>query len=50
MHLVTYTKDWLWFYYILQEDDRIRKNRLALLKKIADLPSGIVDLSVLPGF
>lgn len=36
--------------FVMVEDDRIRKNRLALLKKIADLPSGIVDLSVLPGF
>jgi hypothetical protein len=33
-----------------QEDERIRKNRLALLNKIADLPRGIADLSVLPGF
>lgn len=34
----------------LQEDERIRKNRLALLRKISDLPKGIVDLSILPGF
>ena len=34
----------------LQEEERIRKNRLALLRDIADLPRGIADLSVLPGF
>lgn len=34
----------------VQEEESIRKNRLALLKKIADLPRGIADLSVLPGF
>ncbi|KAL5985329.1 hypothetical protein ACLOJK_027310 [Asimina triloba] len=32
------------------EDESVRKNRLALLKKIADLPRGVADLSVLPGF
>lgn len=36
--------------YVMAEDQRIRNNRLALLKKIADLPKGIADLSVLPGF
>ncbi|EEF50248.1 glycine--tRNA ligase, chloroplastic/mitochondrial 2 isoform X2 [Ricinus communis] len=36
--------------FVMVEDERIRKNRLALLKKIADLPRGIADLSVLPGF
>ncbi|KAJ0968595.1 hypothetical protein J5N97_025512 [Dioscorea zingiberensis] len=36
--------------YVMAEDDRIRKNRLALLKKIADLPKGIANLSLLPGF
>lgn len=34
----------------VQEEERVRKNRLALLKKISDLPSGIADLSILPGF
>ncbi|KAF2311070.1 hypothetical protein GH714_019361 [Hevea brasiliensis] len=34
----------------MEEDERIRQNRLALLKKISDLPRGIADLSVLPGF
>ena len=36
--------------FMLQEDEKIRKNRLALLQKIAELPKGIADLSVLPGF
>ncbi|XP_043712752.1 glycine--tRNA ligase, chloroplastic/mitochondrial 2 [Telopea speciosissima] len=36
--------------FVMVEDERVRKNRLALLKKIADLPRGIADLSVLPGF
>jgi glycyl-tRNA synthetase len=40
----------LCFPYIFQEDENIRNNRLALLKKIAGLPKGIADLSVLPGF
>ncbi|KAL6495344.1 hypothetical protein OROGR_029907 [Orobanche gracilis] len=34
-----------------EEDERIRKNRLALLLKISDLPKGMIaDLSILPGF
>ncbi|XP_008776005.2 glycine--tRNA ligase, chloroplastic/mitochondrial 2 isoform X2 [Phoenix dactylifera] len=36
--------------YVMVEDQKIRNNRLALLKKIADLPKGIADLSILPGF
>uniref|UniRef100_A0A5B6Z5F0 glycine--tRNA ligase n=1 Tax=Davidia involucrata TaxID=16924 RepID=A0A5B6Z5F0_DAVIN len=36
--------------FVMVEEEKVRKNRLALLKKIADLPRGIVDLSVLPGF
>ncbi|KAK6918661.1 Glycine-tRNA ligase, beta subunit [Dillenia turbinata] len=36
--------------FVMVEDERIRMNRLALLKEIADLPKGIADLSVLPGF
>ncbi|KAF2311052.1 hypothetical protein GH714_019304 [Hevea brasiliensis] len=36
--------------FVMVEDERIRQNRLALLKKISDLPRGIADLSVLPGF
>ncbi|KAK2975427.1 hypothetical protein RJ640_007346 [Escallonia rubra] len=36
--------------FVMVEDEKIRSNRLALLKKISDLPRGIADLSVLPGF
>ncbi|XP_048128782.1 glycine--tRNA ligase, chloroplastic/mitochondrial 2 isoform X2 [Rhodamnia argentea] len=36
--------------FVMVEDDRIRNNRLRLLKEISDLPSGIADLSALPGF
>ncbi|OIW00986.1 hypothetical protein TanjilG_16235 [Lupinus angustifolius] len=36
--------------FVMVEDDKIRKNRLALLKGIAELPRGIADLTVLPGF
>ncbi|KAH9626228.1 hypothetical protein KSS87_000107, partial [Heliosperma pusillum] len=35
--------------FVMVEDEQIRKNRLALLQKIADLPKGIADLSALPG-
>ena len=38
------------FVLCMQEDEIVRKNRFAMLKKIADLPRGISDLSVLPGF
>ncbi|KAK8615069.1 hypothetical protein V6N13_068855 [Hibiscus sabdariffa] len=36
--------------FVMVEDERIRNNRLCLLKKIADLPKGVADLSVLTGF
>ncbi|XP_052192008.1 glycine--tRNA ligase, chloroplastic/mitochondrial 2 isoform X2 [Diospyros lotus] len=36
--------------FVMVEDEKIRKNRLSMLRKIADLPKGIADLSVLPGF
>ncbi|KAL2609569.1 hypothetical protein R1flu_028142 [Riccia fluitans] len=36
--------------FVMAEDDRLRKNRLALLNSIATLPKGIADLSILPGF
>ncbi|XVF79751.1 hypothetical protein PTKIN_Ptkin15bG0014700 [Pterospermum kingtungense] len=36
--------------FVMVDDERIRKNRLSMLKKIADLPKGVADLSVLPGF
>ncbi|KAL0429137.1 UNVERIFIED_CONTAM: Glycine--tRNA ligase, chloroplastic/mitochondrial 2, partial [Sesamum radiatum] len=35
--------------FVMVEDERIRMNRLALLRKISDLPKGIADLSILPG-
>ncbi|CAL9138371.1 unnamed protein product [Musa acuminata var. zebrina] len=37
-------------YMFQPEDETIKNNRLAILKKIADLPKGIADLSGLPGF
>ncbi|TVU12952.1 hypothetical protein EJB05_46619 [Eragrostis curvula] len=36
--------------FVMAEDEKIRNNRLALLRKIESLPKGIADLSVLPGF
>ncbi|KAJ7950770.1 Glycine--tRNA ligase 2, chloroplastic/mitochondrial [Quillaja saponaria] len=36
--------------FVMVDDEKIRKNRLTLLKKIAELPKGIADLTVLPGF
>ncbi|KAL5134483.1 Glycine--tRNA ligase, chloroplastic/mitochondrial 2 [Glycine soja] len=36
--------------FVMVDDDKIRVNRLALLKGIAELPKGIADLTVLPGF
>eukprot|EP00250_Pteridium_aquilinum_P020301 c24776_g1_i2 orf=1-3474(+) len=36
--------------FVLVEDKTLQKNRLALLQKIAELPRGIVNFSVLPGF
>ncbi|MDQ4077082.1 MAG: glycine--tRNA ligase subunit beta [Chloroflexota bacterium] len=36
--------------FVMAEDEAIRTNRLALLKRIADLPHGIVDLSKVRGF
>lgn len=36
--------------FVMVEDERIRKNRLALLREIAYLPKGIADLTLLPGF
>nr|XP_025882224.1 glycine--tRNA ligase, chloroplastic/mitochondrial 2 isoform X4 [Oryza sativa Japonica Group] len=36
--------------FVMAEDERVRNNRLALLTKVASLPKGIADLSVLPGF
>ncbi|ONK59088.1 uncharacterized protein A4U43_C08F2850 [Asparagus officinalis] len=50
LHLLQPLEDFFNNVYVMVEDPRIRNNRLALLKKIADLPKGIADLSVLPGF
>ncbi|KAL6125889.1 hypothetical protein ACLB2K_073940 [Fragaria x ananassa] len=36
--------------FVMVEDEGIRNNRLALLKKVAELPRGVADLSMLPGF
>ncbi|KAM0920529.1 hypothetical protein ACQ4PT_007477 [Festuca glaucescens] len=36
--------------FVMAEDEKIRNNRLALLRNIAGLTKGIADLSVLPGF
>ncbi|XP_027907837.1 glycine--tRNA ligase, chloroplastic/mitochondrial 2 isoform X3 [Vigna unguiculata] len=36
--------------FVMVDDDKIRVNRLTLLKGIADLPKGIADLTILPGF
>ncbi|KFK42585.1 hypothetical protein AALP_AA1G014500 [Arabis alpina] len=36
--------------FVMVEEEKVRKNRLALLNNIANLPRGITDLSFLPGF
>jgi glycyl-tRNA synthetase len=36
--------------FVMAEDDKIRCNRLALVRDLAQLSSGVVDLSQLPGF
>ncbi|KAE8038567.1 hypothetical protein FH972_011065 [Carpinus fangiana] len=48
--LVQPLEDFFNHVFVMVEEERIRKNRLSLLRKIADLPRGIADLSVLPGF
>ncbi|GFP90523.1 glycine--tRNA ligase 2 chloroplastic/mitochondrial [Phtheirospermum japonicum] len=50
VHLVQPLEDFFNNVFVMVEDERIRTNRLALLRKISDLPKGIVDLSILPGF
>lgn len=35
---------------VMAEDERLQKNRLGLLQRIADLTKGTVDLSILEGF
>ncbi|HEX8683543.1 MAG TPA: glycine--tRNA ligase subunit beta [Ardenticatenaceae bacterium] len=36
--------------FVMAEDEAVRGNRLALLKRVADLPQGIVDLTEVRGF
>lgn len=36
--------------FVMCDDEAMRQSRLALLRDIADLPSGIVNFSLLPGF
>jgi glycyl-tRNA synthetase len=36
--------------FVMAEDEAVRSNRLALLKRVADLPQGIVDLTEVRGF
>eukprot|EP00850_Spirogloea_muscicola_P023863 SM000397S15169 [mRNA] locus=s397:35679:43415:- [translate_table: standard] len=36
--------------FVMAEDERLQKNRLALLYKLASLSTGVADLSLLPGF
>lgn len=50
LQLVQPLEDFFNHVFVMVEDERIRKNRLSLLKEIANLPRGIADLSVLPGF
>ena len=35
---------------VMDKDEALRRNRLALLRRVADLAAGIVDLSKLQGF
>ncbi|CAN6166245.1 unnamed protein product [Urochloa humidicola] len=50
LHLIQPLEDFFNNVFVMAEDERIRNNRLALLRKIESLPKGIVELSVLPGF
>lgn len=36
--------------FVMDEDERVRSNRLALLKELAGVTKGIIDLTALPGF
>ncbi|KAG7026000.1 Glycine--tRNA ligase, chloroplastic/mitochondrial 2 [Cucurbita argyrosperma subsp. argyrosperma] len=49
-NLIQPLEDFFEHVFVMVDDEKIRKNRLALLKKIADLPRGIADLSLLSGF
>ncbi|XP_051121510.1 glycine--tRNA ligase, chloroplastic/mitochondrial 2 isoform X2 [Andrographis paniculata] len=48
--LVQPLEDFFNHVFVMVEDEKIRTNRLALLRRISDLPKGIADLSILPGF
>lgn len=50
LKLVQPLEDFFSNVFVLVEDKNLQKNRVALLQKITELPKGIVDLSVLPGF
>ncbi|CAA7042671.1 unnamed protein product [Microthlaspi erraticum] len=50
MQLVEPLEDFFNNVFVMVEEERVRKNRLALLNNIASLPTGIADLSYLPGF
>ena len=36
--------------FVMAEDAGVRANRLALLRRVATLPDGVLDLAELPGF
>ena len=36
--------------FVMDEDDTIRKNRLAMMRDIATLPRGLLDFKSLPNF
>jgi glycyl-tRNA synthetase len=36
--------------FVMCEDAAVRANRLALLREVAALPRGVLDLAQLPGF
>lgn len=36
--------------FVMTEDEAMRQSRLALLRDVASLPSGILSLAELPGF
>lgn len=36
--------------FVMCDDPAVRANRLALLREVASLPEGVIDLAELPGF
>lgn len=36
--------------FVMCDDEGVMQNRLALLRDVANLPLGIVDFTMLPGF